>query len=101
MKTVLTTLLMIAGLGAAYADETPPTPEQARATWNAMTPAQQAAAKAMAQSQLEEKKAAWGALSDEEKAAKQAAAKDQLQPARDAMQTKIQARMAGRPFGRR
>ena len=105
MKTPLISLLLIAGLNLAHAEEaattTTPSAEQARATWQAMTPEQQAAAKAMAKSQAEEKKAAWGALSDEEKSAKQAAAKEKLQPYRAAMQTKMQERMANRPFGRR
>lgn len=105
MKTLLPPLLLIAGLSAAHADDTAPaaaaSAEQARATWQAMSPEQQAAAKAMARSQAEEKTAAWGALSAEEKAAKQAAAKDRLQPVREDMQARVQARMAGRPFGRR
>ena len=105
MKTVLISLLLMAGLNLAHAEDatssTPPGAEQARATWQAMTPEQQAAAKAMAKSQVEEKKAAWGTLSDEEKSAKQAAAKEKLQPYREGMQGKMQARMANRPFGRR
>lgn len=104
MKTPLISLLLIAGLNLAHAEEatmTTPTAEQARATWQAMSPEQQAAAKAMAKSQAEEKKAAWGALSEEEKSAKQAAAQEKLQPYRSAMQTKMQERMANRPFGRR
>lgn len=78
MKTVFVALIMIAGLHVAHADETAAIP-----------------------SQMEEKKAAWGALPDEEKAARQAAAKEKFQPYREAMQTKMQARTANRPFGRR
>ena len=105
MKTLLIPLLLMVGLNLAHAEDaalsTPPSAEQARATWQAMTPEQQAAAKAMAKSQAEEKKVAWGALSDEEKSAKQAAAKEKLQPYREGMHTKMQARMANHPFGRR
>jgi hypothetical protein len=105
MKTALIPLLLIAGLNLAHAEDaastTALTAEQARVTWQAMTPEQQAAAKAMAKSQATEKKAAWGALSDEDKSAKQATAKEKWQPTREAMQTKMQARMVNRPFGRR
>lgn len=105
MKAPLISLLLIAGLNLAHAEDTAVptslTADQARATWQAMSPEQQAAAKTMAKSQAEEKKAAWGTLSDEEKSAKQAAAQEKLQPYRAAMQTKIQERMVNRPFGRR
>lgn len=105
MKTILIPLLLATGLNPVHADDaasaTAVTAEQARATWQGMPPAQQAAAKAMAKSQAEEKKAAWDALSAEEKSAKQAAAKEKLQPAHEAMQTRMQARNASRPFGRR
>ncbi|HWR77555.1 MAG TPA: hypothetical protein VN283_10160 [Thiobacillus sp.] len=78
MKAVLATLSMIAGLNAVHADELE-----------------------LTEPQIEEKRAAWGALPDEEKAARQAATKVKLQPTREAMQTKMQVRMANRPFGRR
>lgn len=105
MKTILIPLLLISGLNLAHAEDaastTAHTAEQARATWQAMTPEQQAASKAMAKSQAEEKKTAWGALPDEDKSAKQAAAKQKLQPTREAMQSKMQMRMANSPFGHR
>lgn len=105
MKTPLITLLLITGLNLAHAEEAVSpaalTPEQARATWQDMTPEQQAVAKAMARSQAEEKQAAWGTLTTEEKAAKQAEAKEKLQPYRASMQIRKQERMADRSFGRR
>jgi hypothetical protein len=100
MKTQLIPLLLLAALNLAHADEmtaTLPSEEQARSTWQAMTPEQQAAAKTMVKEQGQEKKAAWGDLSDEGKAAKQATAKAMLQPYRTAMQ----ARMVSRPYGHR
>lgn len=105
MKTVLIPLLLIAGMNLSFADDatptTLPTPEQARATWQAMTPEQQAAAKAMAKTEAQQKQAAWGALTPEEQAAKQAAARAKMQPYREAMQGRMQARMGSRPFGHR
>jgi len=105
MKTVLIPLLLIAGMNLSFADDTTPTmlptAEQAHATWQAMTPEQQAAAKAMARSEAQQKQAAWGALTPEEQAAKQAAAQAKMQPYREAMQGRMQARMGSRPFGHR
>ncbi len=105
VKTVLIPLLLIAGMNLAQADDTTPTtlpsPDQARATWQAMTPEQQAAAKAMAKSEAQQKQAAWGALTPEEQAAKKAAAQEKMQPYREAMQGRMQARMGSRPFGHR
>lgn len=105
MKTVLVPLLLIAGMNLAHAQEasatTSPSAEQARATWQAMTPEQQAAAKAMARNEAQQKQAAWGALTPEEQAAKQAAAKEKMQPYRESMQGRMQARTGGRPFGHR
>ena len=100
MKTTMLSLLLLTSLNLAHAGETPssvPNAEQARSTWQAMTPEQQAAAKAMMKESGQEKKAAWGALSDEDKAARLAAVKEKMQPYR----AQMQARMASRPFGRR
>lgn len=100
MKTVLIPLFLIAGMNLAHAEEstaTTPSAEQAHATWQAMTPEQQAAAKAMMKEQAQDKKAAWGALSPEEQAARKAAARQKITPYRASMQT----RMAARPFGQR
>lgn len=105
MKTVLIPLLLIVGMNLVHAQETSATtastPEQARATWQAMTPEQQAAAKAMAKTEAQQKQAAWGALTPEEQAAKQAAAREKMQPYRESMQSRMQARMGSRPFGHR
>lgn len=103
MKTILIPLLLIAGLNPAHAEDTTaiPSAEQARATWSAMTPEQQAAAKAMAKTQADSKKTAWGALSDEEKSATQAAAREAVQPYRDAMQTTMRSRSGARAWARR
>lgn len=105
MKTVLIPLLLIAGMKLAHAEEatsaTVPNAEQARATWQAMTPEQQAAAKAMARNEAQQKQAAWGALSPEEQAAKQAAAREKARATRESMQGKVHARLGSRPFGRR
>ena len=90
MKILLVPLLLMAGLNLAQAENaplaTPPTAEQVRSTWQSLTP---------------EQKAAWGALSDEENSARKAATKAQLQPYRSGMQSKMQACMSHRPFGRR
>ena len=99
MKTLTISLLILACLNSAHASGTPPSEpsvEQARSTWQAMTPEQQAAAQSMMKENAQERKAAWGALSEEDKAAKRAAMKEMLQPYR----AKMQARMASRPFGR-
>ena len=102
MKTVLIPLLLIAGMNLSHADDTTsttPTPEQARATWQAMTPEQQAAVKAMAKTEAQQKQAAWGALTPEEQAAKKSAAQEKMQPYRASMQNRMQARMGNRSFG--
>lgn len=103
MKTILIPLLLIAGLNPAHAEDTTamPSADQARATWSAMTPEQQAATKAMATTQAESKRTAWGALSDEEKSARQSAAREAVQPYRDAMQTNMPSRSGARVLGRR
>ncbi|MBI3431151.1 MAG: hypothetical protein HY018_02925 [Hydrogenophilales bacterium] len=105
MKTVMIPLLLIAGMNLAHADDTTsttlPTPEQARATWQSMTPEQQAAAKSMARNEALQKQAAWGALTPEQQAAKQAAAREKMQPYRESMQGRMQGRMGSRPFGQR
>ena len=75
MKILLVPLLLMAGLNLAQAEDaplaTPPTAEQVRSTWQTLTPEQQAATK------------------------------DQLQPSRSGKQSKMQACMSHRPFGRR
>ena len=75
MKILLVPLLLMAGLNLAQAEDaplaTPPTAEQVRSTWQTLTPEQQAETKA------------------------------QLQPYRSNMQSKMQACMSHRPFGRR
>jgi hypothetical protein len=79
MKNTADSLLLIAALNLAHAQETSatkmPGAEQARATWRGLTPEQQTA--------------------------KQAAAREMMQPYRESMQSPIQARMGRRPFGHR
>lgn len=79
--------LALALSGLVHAQTAPSmTPTEAKAAWESLTPAQQAAFKQKAMNEAQAKQEAWNSLSPEEQAAKKAAAKEQGQAAASAKQ---------------
>lgn len=73
--------LALALSGLVHAQTAPSmTPTEAKAAWESLTPAQQAAFKQKAMNEAQAKQEAWNSLSPEEQAAKKSAAQEKAQP---------------------
>lgn len=81
MRTAIASVVLFSGIVAAQTTTPSMTPAEAKAQWDSLTPAQQAAFKAKAMNEAQSKQSAWNALTPEQQAAKKAAAKEQGQAA--------------------